>query len=131
MFRFQIRDLLWLTVVVAVALLFAIERHAHRKNREALNARNEQTAIQRDGLEWRLMHAEDFMKEAGYTLVCDDKHIQAVGPFPHGEESVTITRIKNGEAIKIMAGGKDVTRKYISGAPPVVAGKDDGKTDDN
>jgi hypothetical protein len=57
--RFTIRDLLWLTVVAAIALLLVIEQRAHRKNIEILNARNDQTIRQRDGLRWQLIHAAD------------------------------------------------------------------------
>jgi len=45
MLRFSIRDLLWLTAVVAVALLFVIEQRTHRQNIETLNARNDQTIL--------------------------------------------------------------------------------------
>ena len=114
MFRFTIRDVLWLTVVVALAVMVAVERRTHRKETETLKASHEQTSIEREGFRWQLMHATDELESQGFIWKSDDKQFELVGPFSQGYDRVRITRIKNGELLKIMSGDKDVTRNFIS-----------------
>src|SRR6478672_7153098 len=114
MLRFTIRDLLWLTAVIAVALLLARQQRTHHQEMEALKAKNEQLIAESDGLQWQLMHSNDELKAEGFIVQSDNKRFQVTGPSKHGFDSVTITRIKNGEAIQIMAGDKDVTAKFTS-----------------
>src|SRR5262245_43725166 len=114
MFRFTIRDVLWLMVVVAMSVMVAVERRTHHKETEALKANHEQTSIEREGFRWQLMHATDELESQGFKWKSDNKQFELVGPFSQGYDSVKITRIKNGELLQIMEDGKDVTKNFTS-----------------
>lgn len=84
MFKFTIRDLLWLTVVVAVALAWWVHqrqqfRERERWHREALTARS-------DAISWK-RNAEamaESLRENGWDVEMDDdgKHGSISLPYP-------------------------------------------------
>jgi hypothetical protein len=86
-FRFTIRDVLWLTVVVATGVGWWVERRSERAALSSANARA-------DELEWKLKGCRDMFAEIGFELQVSDSSIHVSGNFPDGSASKGITQFK-------------------------------------
>jgi hypothetical protein len=70
MFRFTIRDVLWLTVVVGLSVALWVDRTKHQADLEALDE------LQRhDGMLWEAVRRE------GYTTVSEHNRV-SLTPYP-------------------------------------------------
>ena len=89
MFRFSIRDLLWLTLVVAMGLgWLAREQHLEARWRSAVQIFNDQYAeVQRGG--WGLVNTlQDAIEQHGYVVFWNMDMTRVILRSPDGTETV-------------------------------------------
>jgi hypothetical protein len=80
MFKFNIRDLLWLTAIVAVSLGWWLERRS-------LLSLNEQTVGERDIAKFQLESITELMSDAGFKVEKAENSVRIDGPFQDGKVS--------------------------------------------
>jgi len=74
MFRFTIRDVLWLMVVVGMGIALVMENSLSRTQKAKL-------AHQRDLLKWQLESTEELLSDRGVKLTLEDSGVSIEGNF--------------------------------------------------
>jgi hypothetical protein len=112
--KFSIRDICWITTLVAVALLLLLERWRHDGEIERMQANTQEAEQQHNSLQWQLVSAADILEDAGYKIESDDECVEVTGPFPQGHVGVEIAKVISdgrwtGHCIKEAIGTKKLT----------------------
>ena len=93
MFRFMIRDLLWLTIVVATVLCGIIQCRVRDVENAKLRTRNTSVADERDSLKWQLDSVSELISGEGFKLDSCDRFVEFTGPFVSGKKTLRITKV--------------------------------------
>jgi len=85
MFRFTIRDVLWLMVVVGLGVGWWIQ---NTKQRQALLS----AQAKADDLGWKIDFCEELLADFGIKLRHEDNRVEATGDFPDGDAAKGMSR---------------------------------------
>jgi hypothetical protein len=111
MFRFTIRDVLWLTVVVAMGVGWCMEYEKRGPANVKLQKENAELIQQRDSLKWQLKSATKILANKGITLESNDRSVH----FRSGDWSGGIAKTR--PSVGSSATSADEYRRLIENNP--------------
>ena len=82
MFKFSIRDVLWVFLVLGIVLAFTVKTRKQNEEMDKLKAVTAHIDDTRDSLIWQLVSTAEIVKHAGFALTSDDDRVELIGPFP-------------------------------------------------